>query len=274
MRKLLCLMLLLLCLPLSALAEDVCVVADASVANRLSTSCPYLRVECPLPGECRVVLSVRDNWGELIYQRDYGTCSGNFRSRDIHLPLDGETCDYTITLTAGGEEYAFTVTREQALLTDSAVYASGLSLKDINGGSSRKYALVLDLGALNRETIMMPLLADGMQVGEAYIAVQSGSLTVSASLSVPGSIDKSTVYVATDALMASTLGTSHFSGIKTRLDRTVDVGNAPYAAVMVQLTVTYDPTAAQDVGAGSLSREEMRNTWNMMQMTTANEAVG
>lgn len=274
MRKLLCLMLLLLFLPLSALAEDVCVVADASVANRLTTSCPYLRVECSLPSECRVVLSVRDPWGELIYQRDYGTCSGNFRSRDIHLPLDGDSCDYTITLTAGGEEYAFTVTREQALLTDSAVYASGLSLKDINGGSSRKYALVLDMDVHNRETIVMPLLADGMQVGEAYIAVQRGSLTVSASLSVPGSIDKSTVYVATDALMASSLGTSHFSGIKTRLDRTVDVGNAPYAAVMVQLTVTYDPAAAQDVGTGSLSREEMRDNWHMMQQTTANEAVG
>ena len=274
MRKLLCLMLLLLCLPLSALAEDVCVVADASVANRLSTSCPYLRVECPLPGECRVVLSVRDPWGELMYQRDYGTCSGNFRSRDIHLPLDGDSCDYTITLAAGGEEYVFTVTREQALLTDTAVYASGLSLKDINGGSSRKYALVLDMDALNRETIVTPLLADGLQVGEAYIAVHNGSLTVSASLSVPGSIDKSTVYVATDALMASTLGTSRFSGIKTRLDRTVDLGNAPYAAVMVQLTVTYDPAVAQDVGAGSLSREEMRDNWHMMQQTTANEAVG
>ena len=273
MRKLLCLMLMMLCCALPALAEDVCVVADASSANHLATGCPYLRVECPLTGESRVVLSVRDPWGELIYQRDYGTCSGHFRSRDIHLPLEGDTCDYTVTLAAGNTEYAFTVTREQAMLTDTAVYASGLSLKEL-GGSSRKYAVVLDLDAMNRSTAVMPLLSGGMQVGEAYFTVQDGKLTVSAALTAEGCIDKSNVYVALDALTAQTLGSNRFTGVKTRMDRPVDCGNAPYAAVMLQLTITYDPATAQDVGAGSLSIQEMRDNWNMMLITTANEAVG
>lgn len=274
MRKRICLMLMMLCLSLPALAEDVCVVADASAADRLTTGCPYLRVECPLEEDVRVVLSVRDPWGELIYQRDYGSCSGHFRSRDIHLPLEGESCDYTVTLAAGGCEYVFTVTREQAMLTDSAVYAGGLSLKELNGGSSRKYAVLLDLHAMNHETAVMPLLANGLQVGEAYFSVQDGKLTVSAALAVDGRIDKSNVYIATDALSAGTLGSSRFSGMKARLDRTADLGDASYAAVMVQLTITYDPAAAQDAGAGSLSREEMRQNWYIMQTTTANEAVG
>ena len=274
MRKLICLVLMMLCLCLPALAEDVCVVADASAADRLTTGCPYLRVECPLDGESRVVLSVRDPWGGLIYQRDYGNCSGHFRSRDIHLPLEGDSCDYTVTLATGNGEFVFTVTREQAMLTDSAVYASGLSLKELNGGSSRKYAVVLDMDAMNQETAVMPLLANGLQVGEAYFTVQDGKLTVSAALTVDGRIDKSNVYIATDALAAGTLGTSRFSGTKTRLDRAADLGDTPYAAVMVQLTIAYDPAAAQDAGAGSLSREEMRSNWHMMQMTTANEAVG
>lgn len=120
----------------------------------------------------------------------------------------------------------------------------------------------------------MPMLSGGMQVGEVYFTVLDGNLTVSASLTAQGRIDKATVYVAADALSAMTLGTSRFSGTKTRLDRTISLNGAPYAAVMVQLTLTYDPASVQDVGTGSLSREEMRECWQLMQMTTANEAVG
>ncbi len=272
MIRMLTLFLICCLLPLSAVAEDVCTV-DAS-AGHITTDRAYLRVECPLEGETNVVLSVRDGWGALIYQRDYGLCSGIFRSRDVHLPLEGETSQYTVEITAGGDVRTIAVTREKPLLTDSAVYARGLSLKDLNGGSSRKYAVVLDMDALNQETAVMPMIAGGMQVGEVYFSVLDGRLTVSAALTVDGRIDKANVYVADDALSARTLGTSQFSGVKTRLDRTISLGDAPYAAVMVQLTLTYDPAAAEDVGAGSLSREEMREAWQMMQMTTANEANG
>lgn len=272
MIRMLSLFLLCCLLPLSALAEDVCTV-DAS-AGRVTTDRAYLRVECPLPGETNVVLSVRDSWGALIYQRDYGLCSGSFRSRDVYLPLEGDASEYTVELNAGGDVRTIAVTREKPLLTDSAVYARGLSLSELNGGSSRKYAVVLDMDALNQETAVMPMIAGGMQVGEVYFSVLDGKLTVSAALTVDGRIDKSTVYVAGDALSAKTLGTSRFSGTKTRLDRTINLGSAPYAAVMVQLTLSYDPTTAEDVGAGSLSREEMRECWQLMQMTTVNEANG
>ena len=100
---------------------------------------------------------------------------------------------------------------------------------------------------------------------------------ISAVLTVDGQIDKANVYIATDAITAQTLGSSRFSGMKTKLNRTIDLGDAPYAAVMVQLTVTYDPATAQ---AFELGREEQRNltelteNWQLMQMTTANEAVG
>ena len=277
MRKLLCLMLLLCLLPVSSLAEDVCIVEDASSAGQVSTSCSYLRVFCPLGGETGVTLSVRDEWGGLIYQRNYGACSGSFRSRDIHLPLEGERCDYTVTLTAGAEEYAFTVTREQPMLTDTAVYAGGLTLKELGGGSSRKYAVVLDLDALNQETAAAPMLAGGMQIGEVYFSVLDGTLTVSAALTVEGRIDKANVYIAADAITAQSLGSSHFNGTKTRLDRQTDLGDAPYAAVMVQLTVTYDPAAAQHFeldAQAQESRTELLENWTLMQLTTANEAIG
>lgn len=274
MIRMLTLFLICCLLPLYASAEDVHTVPDASAVSHITMDRAYLRVECPLAAEAGVTLTVRDQWGALIYQRDYGVCSGSFRSRDIHLPLEGDESGYTVELSAGSEVYTFTVTREKPLLTDSAVYARGLSLRELCGGSSRKYAVVLDLDALNQETAVMPMIAGGMQVGEVYFNVLDGRLTVSAALIAAGHIDKANVYVASDALSAMTLGTSQFSGVKTRLDRSISLGNAPYAAVMVQLTISYDPATAQDVEAGSLSQGEMQEAWQLMQMTTANEAIG
>lgn len=266
-----------LLLPAAALAEDVCVVKDASAVSHVTTACPYLRVQHDLPAEAEVTLSVRDQWGSMIYQRYYGLCSGTFRSRDVHLPLDGAGCDYVVTLQAGQEEHAFTVTREMPLLTDTSVYAGGLTLKELNGGSSRKYAVVLDLCALNEATAAVPMLAEGKQIGEVYFSVLDGTLTVSASLFAEGAIDKANVYIAADAITASTLGSNRFAGTKTRLNRAIPLGNAPYAAVMVQMTVTYDPAGAQTYQMGSAEQEayqEMKENWQLMQMLTANEAVG
>lgn len=273
--------LLLLCALLlsaaPALAEDVCTVKDASAATHVTTACSYLQVRCPLAGETGVTLSVFDQWGTLIYQRNYGVCSGTFRSSDIHLPLTGERCDYTVTLATDIGEHSFTVTREQPLLTDSAVYAGGLPLSDMNGGSRHKYAVVLDLDALNEETLSAPMLAGGQQIGEVYFSVLDGALTVSAALTVEGQIDKANVYIAADAITAATLGSSRFTGTKTRLNRQISLGDAPYAAVMVQLTVTYDPADAQPFRMSEdapMLQQELRENWQLMQLTTANEAVG
>lgn len=274
------LMLSLLCLCLGAapsLAEDVCTVEDAFAVSQITTDASYLRVLCPLADTSSVTLTVRDEWGTLIYQRNYGTCSGTFRSGDIHLPLQGNGCEYAVTLSTASGEHTFTVMRQMPRLTDSAVYAGGVTLRELTEGSAHKYAVVLDLHALNEETLTAPILADGTQLGEVYFSVQEGTLTVTASLTADGQIDKANVYIATDALTAATLGTNRFCGMKTRLERTADLGDAPYAAVMVQMTVTYDPATAQ---AYELTRAEeetlaqMLADWQLMQLVTANEAVG
>ncbi len=277
MRKLFCMMLMMTLLAMPALAEDVCTVKDAAAAGHVTTSCSYLRVQCPLAGEAPVVLTVRDEWGTLIYQRDYGLCEGNFRSRDVHLPLEGGGCTYTVTLSAGDEEYAFTVTREKPLLTDSAVYAGGLTLPEMAEGPEDGYAVVLDLAALDGQTAVAPMLAGGLQIGEVSFTLAEGALTVSARLTVEGSIDKANVYVAADALTAATFGAKRFTGTKARLDRPIDLGDSPYAAVMVQLTVTYDPDTAQPLRMTEEMEEayeRLQTTWQLMQLLTANEAVG
>ena len=262
---------------LPALAEDVCTVQDALTASRVTTEKAYLCLGCELAAEGNVTVTVRDEWGYLVYQRDYGVCAGSFRSSDIYLPLEGSRAAYTVTLETADGANTFTVIREMAMITDTAVYAAGLTLKEMLDGSAYKYAVVLDLDALNEETAVAPLLASGAQVGEVYFSVLDGVLTVSALLTAEGSIDKATVYIATDALTAKTLGSSRFTGMKAALDQEINLGDAPYAAVMVQLTLTYDPTTAQ---AWNMTREEeefhkqLQEDWMLMQQLTANEAVG
>ncbi|MBR6666927.1 MAG: hypothetical protein IKL25_00960 [Clostridia bacterium] len=276
-RMLSLLLMLTLLLPAAALAEDVCVVKDASAVSHVTTGASYLRVQYPLPGETNVTLTVRDAWGGVIYQRAYGRCSGTFRSRDVHLPADGDSCDYTVTLSTDMGDVCFTVTRERPMVTDSAVYAGGLTLEEMTGGSPYKYAVVLDLYALDGQTAVAPMMAGGMQIGEVYFTVDDGMLTVSASLFVQGRIDKATVYIATDAITAQSLGSSRFSGIKTKLDREIRLEGEAYAAVMVQLTVTYDPAGAAPFRMTREAQDALmllRDAWQLMQMTTANEAVG
>lgn len=266
-----------LLLPAAALAEDVCVIKDASAATHVTTSCPYLRVQYPLPGESSVTLAVYDQWGYLIYQRNYGRCSGTFKSRDVYLPADGDSCDYNVILTTDGGEFAFTVTQERPVLTDTAVYAGGLTLEEMFGGSPYKYAVVLDVYELEWSTAAAPMLAGGQEIGAVLFSVQDGKLTVQYELYVEGNVDKANVYIATDAITAKTLGTNRFAGTKTKLGREIPLGGAPYVAVMVQMTVTYDAAGAQPFRMGEYEREawlSLVEDWQLMQVITANEAVG
>ena len=278
MKRMLILLLVLAMLPaVPALAEDVCIVKDALHVSTVTTDRAYLRVQCDLEGESEVIVTVRDTWGYLVYQRDYGVKSGTFRSGDIHLPLEGDGCEYVVTVQIGGDAHEFTVVREMAMITDASVYAGGLTLKDMVDGSRRKFAVVLDMDTLNEETLIAPMLASGMQVGEVYFSVLDGVLTVDAVMLAEGAIDKATVYIAADAITAQTLGDKHFAGTKTRLQREINLGDSPYAAVMVHLTVTYDPATALAYAPGeeeAEALEQMMESWQLMQLTTANEAVG
>lgn len=266
--------LLLMLAAAPALAEDVYVVKDASAAGSLSTDCSYLRVCCPLSGESPVTLSIRDGWGYLVYQRDYGACRGTFRSEDVYLPLEGASTRYSVTLSCGGSVHEFSVTRVAPRLTDSHVTACGLSLTDVTGKRDNRFAVIIDAWALEGSTLTVPLVSGGMQVGYASITVSGGEVTVSAALTVDGKIEKSTVYVARDAVTAATLGANRFTGVKTKLNRAADLDGTPYAAILVQLTVSYDAATAQPFREDPWFSQEQQDLWEMMLLTTASEAVG
>ena len=274
MRRVFLMLAALACLIFPACAEDTRMV-DASTTTSVTTDASYLRVTCPIDGEQPVTVIVTDAWGNPQYQRDYGLNSGYFRSGDIYLPLDGGRTTYSVTVQAGDMNYAFTVDRVMPRLTGNAACAAGYPLSWLNGSGSWQSATIVDVNALNGTSLTVPMHASGAYtLGTVTFSVSGGQLTVSANLSggIDGSIDGATVYVATNALQARSLGTRSFSGSSGRLGDRIDLGDTPYAAVLVQLTVSFDPSGVP--GSPDALQVGQELLWNQMQQATANEAVG
>ena len=266
------LMLLLAAFP--ALAEDV-YCADASQGGSVTSDKGYLSVTCPLDADSRVTMTSRDEWGAMVYQRDYGVCSGTFSSEDVYLPQMGAQTSYTVTLSTENSENSFTVVRVAPRLTDSNVTTAGLPLSDISGVSSPQKAILLDLDTLNNQVpLVVPMVSGDVQLGCVTFTVRNGQLSVSAELTVDGTIDRASVYVAKSALSAQTLGTRRFDGKKVGLNKKVNVDGLSYAAVLVQLTVSYDQDTATPLMPDEAFVQEQTDLWDAMQEETVNEAVG
>ena len=82
------------------------------------------------------------------------------------------------------------------------------------------------------------------------------------------------MYVAKSALSAQTLGTRRFDGKKVGLNKKVNVDGLGYAAVLVQMTVSYDQDTATPLMPDEDFVQEQTELWDAMQEETVNEAVG
>ncbi len=289
MRRLLILLLmLLLCIAPAYAAEDVFTVNaqdvtedawnESYIASSLTSDRSYLRVTCPLEEDAAVTMSIADESGRLVYQRDYSVCSGKFRSEDIYLRLTGSQTTYHVSLWVGDAGYSFPLRRVMPRLTGSAACTAGLPLAEISGADTWKTATVLDIAEVSRRPVTVALNAgDAYEIGTATFTVKDGRLKVSVALDdgVDGSIDKATVYVATTAIEAEKLGKKNFPGATAGLDEYVPLWDTPYAAVYVNLTVSLDPAgAAESRSLDKETQEEQLLLWERMLLETANEAVG
>ena len=134
---------------------------------------------------------------------------------------------------------------------------------------------MLDLSALNNQLAMVvPMVSGDVQLGCVTFTVRNGQLSVSAELTVDGTIDRAAVYVAKSALSAQTLGTRRFDGKKVGLNKKVNVDGLGYAAVLVQMTVSYDQDTATPLMPDEDFVQEQTELWDAMQEETVNEAVG
>lgn len=276
---------LLLCIAPVYATEDVFTVDAQSVTENawderfitqhLTSDKSYLRVTCPVDEETSVTLSIANGSGQLVYQRDYGQCSGRFRSEDIYLRLTDSQTTYQVTLWVGEQSYAFPLRRVQPRLVANAACAVGYPLRSINGSKGWKSATLLDVAQLEGHSLTVPLHASGAyDIGTVTFAIQGGCLTVSAQLdeAVNGTIDKAQIQVAATALEAQELGRKSFHGLTGKLDSALDLCGTPYAAVYVNLTVSFDPAGL--AGSPTIELDGQRELWNLMQTETANEALG
>ena len=274
MKRVFFLLLALACLIFPAYAEDTQTV-DVSAQSSVTTSASYLRVTCPVDGEQPVTITVTDAWGSPQYQKYYDLCSGTFRSEDIYLRLDGSQTVYNVTVQAGNAGYGLTVYRVMPRLAGNAACATGYPLSMLNGSNAWQSATILDIASLEGSSLTVPMHAsDAYTLGTVTFSVSRGKLTVSATIDggIDGSIDSSRISVATNALQAQELGNRRFSGPTARLNERIDLDGTPYAAVLVELTVSFDPSGVP--GSPDALQEGQDTLWMQMQQSTANEAVG
>lgn len=281
----LCLALLAGCLPAWA-AEDVFTVRDLSgahdgaadaayIAAHLTSDRSYLRLDISLEEECQVNVSIRGEDGALTYQRDYGLCAGHFRTEDIYLRLTDQKTTYQVTARVGDYTYTFPLQRVMPRLQGNDACSVGYPLAALSGGSSWKTVTILDLAALEGSGKTVALHAsNAYTLGSVVFSVSGGRLKVTAALDegIDGEIDKATVYVATNALEAQTLGKKGFTGVSCGLGDGVNISGADYAAVYVKLTVSFDPAGVPSSPETTLPGQDA--LWQTMLTHTANEAVG
>lgn len=270
------LVLLLLCgVSAPSHAEDTVTVDASSVRGTVEVADGYICVTCPLSGESGVTLAVFDAKGSLYYQRDYGTCSGNFRSEDVFLRLKGSSTTYRVELSAGDDSYGFDVLRKMPYLTNNLACSAGYPLSELTGRDTWKTVTLLDTRALEERSQTVALYASGAyEIGTVTFRVSDNQLKVSAQLSsgLDGSISDGKVYVALNAADARDLDGRGFSGPSGRLNASIDLKGASCAAVYVALTVSFDPSTAQSAPNAELTGQE--ELWTKMMEITANEAVG
>lgn len=276
MKKLLGLLLALMVLLGTAAAQDDVFLVDlaqTAQGTTLASDRSYLCLTCPADG-MDITVTITDGTGSLVYQRNYGACSGTFRSEDIYLRLNGNETTYSVSLQAGETSYGVYIQRTMPRLTATAC-AVGLSLQDMTGATGWKSATVLDVNALEGGSLTVPLHGNNAyEIGTATFTISGGRLTVSARLNngVEGSIDASSVQVATTALEAQRLGREDFLGQTAPLEQPIDLQSSPYAAVLLNLTVSFDPSGVP--ASPTIELEGQRDLWQLMQQHTANEAVG
>ncbi|MCH5286585.1 MAG: hypothetical protein J1E43_04115 [Christensenellaceae bacterium] len=275
MRRIFLLLLALACLIFPAYADDTQIV-DASATTSISMAASYLRITCPIDGEQPVTVLITDEWGNPQYQKYYDLCSGIFRSEDIYLRLDGSKTVYQVNVQAGDANYSFTAERVMPYLLGNEACSTGYPLSGLMGSGSWKSATILDVAALEGSSLTVPMHASGAyELGTVTFWVSNGDLKVTADIAsgIDGRIDRSRIYVATNALQVQQFGNQNsFKGLMCMLDESISLGGTPYAAVLVELTVSFDP--ADVPGSPSVLQDGQDILWMLMQQSTANEAVG
>lgn len=231
----------------AALAQDVCTIENPADGGEFTTDRDYITIGQALTGSETVSLTI-DGPSGTVYQRDYGTVDDYFASEEIYLPLDGTGTRYDVTLEEDASvTTSFTVYRITGRLTDITASSIGLPLRTLSGADTWRTATLLDLRALEGNSMQVPVCAgDAYTFGYATFSVSGGSLyvTFQPEDGINPEISRTSLSVALTAEEAAQLGKRGFSGIRSDLGSWIPLNGAAYAAVYLRMTVSMDPSAA------------------------------
>lgn len=276
MKKLLALLLMMTLLCPAALAdEQLCMLDLAALPDSLSTTSSYISAVCALSESTQISIAIYDAWGSLTYQRNYGMCSGQFRSEDIYLRLNGGATSYRLQAMLGNEVRETMITRSLPRLENNIACTSGYPLTKVNGRDTRLSVTLLDVNALSAAPVTVPVQASSLyELGTVTFSLQDGFLYADAALdpNLNAVISDSAVFVASTSVSAANLDSSRFHGIQGMLNSMIDLQGAECVAVLVRLSVSFDPASALPDMETELPGQE--DLWLRLMQQTESEAVG
>jgi len=253
----------LLCV--SGMADDILKTRIDSVAY-IETEKSYLVLQCELPEEADVMLSVTDEAGKLVYQRNYGVCSGMFTSESIYLKMNDQSSSFDVYLSAGNTSYNLTVHRIVQRLKDNTACSVGYPLSALNGRDTWQTVTFLNRNSLSSGAMTVPLFASGNRtLGSVTFRLSGNSLYTEASIlpEAECEVSSNSVSIAASREEIESLGTGHFTGRTGHLGASIDWPGSDIIAVLVRLTVSYNPSALGGSPQTQLSGQS--NLWQSLQ---------
>lgn len=229
-----------------------------------------LTAEFGEPCDIQIVVSAPD--GQMVYARNYGTCTSPFVSENIYLRLTGASADYLVSLQAGDRETQYQIHRVQPMLYDNTACSGGLRLRSISGADSWLTATILDLNAL---PVTVPLYAGNAYQLGTVTYYRTGSVLMAQIDTRPDAeaiVTSGTMSVALTDVDAGLLGSNLFHGPVSSFNSGVDTGDAPYAAVLLTLSVSFNPETVSTAPISELPGQEQ--LWQLMQQFTDSESNG
>ena len=260
MKKWLAFLTLAICLFICSfsLADDVLRIRIDSVAY-VETEKSYLSIQCELPEEADVMISVTDSSDRLVYQHNYGVCSGLFTSEDIYLKIEDISTDYTIRLTGGTNSYDLVVRRKIQRLKDNTACSVGYPLSSLNGRSSWQSGTFLSKNALAGAPVTVPLHASGnTTLGSVTFSLSGDHLitSINPDPSADFEMTGSSICIASTQEEIQSLGTQGFHGTSGSVGSSISWPASDIIAVFVRLTVSYNPASLPASPQISMSGQE------------------
>ena len=248
---------------------------DVSRVRQTETSESYIQLTCPVEENATVSLLITDGGGGTVYQRNYPNCEGIFQSEEIYLRLDGTSSHYTVELAWNTNVYQTDILLKAPKLENNTACSTGVALSEVTGQKTWLSATVLDLASLASAPETYPVHAsNAYTLGEVTFSLSSGQLAVSFEPKEGSdcSLLSSSVDIAFTAVDARALGTKKFHGLHTSLGQSVPMGDARYICVLLQLKVSYIPSALQT--SPPVTWEAQIRRWEDMQSETAEGSNG